>query len=265
MASGAGQANKLLILSSSTVTYTDGEAGESLVTMVDACLRNLLTQVEWKCEGEVLYVTESMAERARSLVMKHGATHVLLRPTGLAFMHDEVVNAIRARWPRLYRPALRISEFFRGLGGGVRHGEEGPRGWLFRGPRRLAEHLIGVAPRLRVEVATDYVIAAIEELVRLEDVDLMCRLSVGNQRTLRDEAEHRRRLDYFVSHVRQACDRRLVPLADNADLYRESRLAYELGADQWHKTAPMRIAEARAIAEIAASRVEAGRRQGRPH
>jgi hypothetical protein len=246
----------LLILSSSTVSY-EGDAGESLSSMVSAKLQELRPDLDWRCEGEVLYVTDSMAERARRLVAKHQATHVLLRPTGLAFMHDDVVNAIRERWPGLYRPALRVSELFRDLGGGLRHGEEGARGWLFRGPRRLAERLIGVAPRLRVEVATEYVVATLEELARLEDVDVMCRLSVGNKRTIDDEAEHHRRLDYFTADVRDACARRLIPLADNSDLYREKRLEYELEADQWHKTPPMRIAEAQAIAEVAAGRVEA--------
>jgi hypothetical protein len=248
----------LLILSSSTVSY-EGDAGESLASMVSSRLQALRPDLDWRCEGEVLYVTESMAERARRLVARHQATHVLLRPTGLAFMHDDVVNAIRDRWPRLHRPALRVSEFFRDLGGGLRHGEEGGRGWLFRGPRRLAERLIGVAPRLRVEAATEYVVATIEELARLEDVDVMCRLSVGNKRTIDDEVEHNRRLEYFTTRVRDACARRLIPLGDNADLYREQRLEYELEADQWHKTPPMRVAEAQAIAEVAAGRVEASR------
>jgi hypothetical protein len=70
-------------------------------------------------------------------------------------MHDDVISAIRQRWPRLYRAAL-VADTLRAWSGGERWGGEGARGMIFRIPRWVAVRLIGVAPRVPVEQATGY-------------------------------------------------------------------------------------------------------------
>lgn len=182
----------VLLLSTSTINFTEGDPRHTLVALLEDALQEKEPDIDWRCSGGLLYVTPSMAERARRMIKEMRPQVAIVRPTGNAFMHDEVVSRIRERWPALYPLAMRLADFFRDLGGGKRRGAEGLRGELFRIPRRLAVKLIGQAPRIRVERAVEYVQETLEDLLPVEDLEVVCFTAVGNSETLLPPQEHER-------------------------------------------------------------------------
>jgi hypothetical protein len=239
----------VLLLSTSTIHYTEGDPRHTLVALLEDALREKEPGVEWCCRGGLLYVTPTMAERARRMVEEKRPQAAIVRPTGNAFMHDEVVSRIRERWPALYPLAMRLADFFRDLGGSKRRGADGLRGELFRIPRRLAVKLIGQAPRIRVERAVEYVQETLEALLPMEDVEVVCFTSVGNSETLLPPQEHERRKEYFLQTLEAYCRLRQIPFMRDNEIVREAGAGYVYGEDQWHSTLPFRQLDARAMAD----------------
>jgi hypothetical protein len=97
-------------------------------------------------------MTPSMAARIEARLERDGVPDAFALLVGeMHFTRDYVAYRVRERWPRLYKPVVRIAQALTDLGGGGPAGAPCPRGWLFRGPRWLATKLVGVAPDVRVE------------------------------------------------------------------------------------------------------------------
>jgi len=243
----------VLLMSTSLIHFTETDPSQSLLGLMGQELNDRHPEVEWRCSGDLLYISPSMPRRATALIAKYKPDIAIVRPTSLTFMHDDVTSAIRDRWPRLYRLALSLGERFRWLGGGLRWGGAGRRGLLFRVPRWIAVKLIGEAPPIRVELATEYVKETLDGLLRLEDLRFSCHLAVGNDKTRLKPEEDVRRRDYFVESLRVYCRERLIPFSNARDVMQAKGITYDYGADQWHTTMPYRLAESEALAEIVAS------------
>ena len=242
------EARHVLLLSSSAVSYSEAERGDSLLALLEQELNRQRSEVAWRCSGTVLYVTPDMAARALNEVASAGPDIILLRPTSQAFMHDDVVSAIRYRWPRLYRTAVRIADTLRGWSGGERWGGASARGLIFRIPRWVAIKLFGVAPRVPVEQAAECVKETLDSLLRLEDVDVLCQISVGNTPSGLPPREHARRRDYFTEALRSYCSARRIPFSDVREALKSHNLTHTMARDQYHPARCARAVEAEQMA-----------------
>lgn len=239
-----------LLLSTSTVNFTEGDPAHTLVALPHAAIERKQPEVDWRCEGGLFCVTPTMAARAKKMVEERRPQVAILRPTGNAFMHDEVVSRIRERWPALYPLAMKLDDFFRSLVGEKRRGAEGSLGELFRIPRRLAVRFIGLAPPIRGDQPTEIVNGAIDTLIPLEDVEIVCSCAVGNSETFLPPEEHERREEYFLQAVEAHCRQRHVPSFRDHEGLREARVWYVYGEEQWHSTLAFRQVDAELIADL---------------
>jgi hypothetical protein len=239
---------KVLLLSTSTTFFTEGDPSQTLLALLERELREKYPGDDWLCEGDLLYVGPTMARRANTCVERRNPDVVIVRPTGQSFIRDEVIYAIRNRWPRLYRPAVRLSEIVRKLGGGRRHGDDGPRGWLFRWPRALSAKIIGVAPEHTVEQAAGYVIETLDSLAQVEDLQFICHATVGQAAPDIPMAEHIRRRDYFIDAVRAHCSARRIPFSSVAEALAAKGIGLDYTNDQWHGGLAYRQTDAEAMA-----------------
>jgi hypothetical protein len=235
-------------MSTSLMHFTESDPAHTLLALMEQALRERYPEVDWRCTGDLLYISEGMARRARTLVERHNPDVAIVRPTSLTFMHDDVISAIRDRWPRLYRAAVALGERLRWLSGGLRWGGAGPRGLIFRVPRWLAVKVIGEAPRIPVELATDYVRQTLDALSQIEALSFTCHLAVGNDKVALTPEEEARRRDYFVENLRAYCRERLVPFSNARDIMLARGITYDYGPDQWHTTLPYRTTEAETLA-----------------
>jgi len=248
---------KVLLLSTSTIGLNEGGVPTGLLPLIEGELQRRYPDTDWHCSADLLFVRPNMAQRARTLVERHTPDVAIVRPTGQAFMHDDVVSAVRDRWPSLYSFSVTASAFFRRLGGGQRWGGPGPRGLLFRFPRAVAARLVGIAPQVPVEAAIEYVKDALDTLLRLENLDVICTVSVGNTDDPLPKGEHDRRTNLFLSEIGGYCAGRKIPFSELRDVLRPRGIQYSLAADQYHPSMEPRAAEATMLAERVASVVGA--------
>ena len=236
----------VLVLSSSTVNFEGPDGSPSLLGGLAAALREARPEIEWLFSGELLFTTDSMAGRSLRLVERHQPDFVILRPTGLSFLHDDIASRVRRRWPHLYGATASIARYLDRMTGG-RAGEGSyRRRLLFRAPRWLAAAMIGVAPPVSTEAAAAFTIEAIDRLSALETTDLLCRIAVGNVDSNVPEPERSRRVETYAARVRERCLERHVPFADNRDLWRSRD--YDYDADRIHPGRNVRALEAQAMA-----------------
>jgi hypothetical protein len=247
----------VLVLSSSTVNFQEADGSPSLLSTLQDALLAGRPEAQWRCSGELLFATASMSNRSVQLAQRHQPDIVILRPTGLSFLHDDVASQVKLRWPRLYSTCLLASRLFDRLSGGRAREGSYRRRLLFNGPRRLAARLIGEAPPLPVEDAARYVGETIDALLAQEAFDLLCRIGVGTVDSNVPLKELQRRVDYFASRIRAQCMERRVPFADNRDLFREAGLPLDYAGDRTHPGLRRRVLEGRAIAAVILKESEA--------
>ncbi len=242
--------HRVLLLSTSTTFFSEAGPDQSLLGLLRSELQERHPERQWDCLGALLYITPDMAGRALGHVDSLTPDIVIVRPTSQAFMHDDVVSAIRDRWPRLYRLSVSLADRLRFLAGGARWGGQGLRGLVFKVPRWVAVRLIGVAPRVRVEDAVGYVIETLDLLVQRESIQVACEAAVGNTPNNLTAAESARRAGHFMDAVSSYCSARHIPFADLKAILGARSVAYEIDSDQYHYTMTPRAVEARELSEI---------------
>jgi hypothetical protein len=160
------------------------------------------------CAAERLFFGRGMASRLQDLIERHDPEAVLLYLGSGPFELESVVQVIRMRWPRAYQPALKLSTRLKGVAGGGLEGSPGPRGWLYRLPRRLLARLTGVEAAVTLEEAITSSIDAINVLCRREDILPLVYFSAVSW-----PPSFRRALDMvaeFDRRIREHCQRRGV-------------------------------------------------------
>ncbi|HEY7268604.1 MAG TPA: hypothetical protein VH951_02135 [Dehalococcoidia bacterium] len=236
----------VLVLSSSTVNFEGPDGAPSLLALVATELRATKPETEWSLSGELLFTTDSMASRAMRLLDRHQPDIVILRPTGLSFLHDDVASRVRERWPYLYRVSLSVARYLDRISGGRARDRSYGRRLLFGAPRWLAARVVGVAPPVSAETCAAYTADTIDRLAALETFDLLCRIAVGNVDSNVPEPERTRRVETYAESIRVRCSERRIPFADNRDLLRA--VEYDYAADRIHPGSQVRALEARALA-----------------
>ncbi len=236
------------IFSHSSLTFANFPDATSLLDRTRSELLRLEPRVDWRCEGELLYVNATMAGRVEQRSAAEPADVVLLRVAEMHFMQDYVVYRIRRRWPRLYGKAVRISAFLNALAGGGPRGSPRPRGWLFRAPRWLAARTIGVAPEIDVEDAAAYTRAALDVVLRAENAHVVFAASSQSMPFDLSAAEAARRRERFMSQMRRYCRDHAVLILDPARLATGLGEGLGLGPDRWHEDVASRDLQARMYA-----------------
>jgi hypothetical protein len=237
-----------LVLSSSTATFQD-DGSPSLIQLISDALRRRQPDVEWHLAGALLLTTGSMRQRALASVEEHVPDVVVLRPTGLAFMHDDVASRVKQRWPRYYRLCLRLARFADDISGRKAATGTPRRRLLFDLPRWLAAKVIGVAPPVSPEDAARFTTETLDALLSNEHLTLLCRISVGNVDSNAPPGDFERRVETYARTVREQCQSRYVPFADNRERFELSARAYAYAPDRTHPALRLRSIEAEAIAQ----------------
>jgi hypothetical protein len=163
-----GEPSKLLIVGPSSLVQ---EAAPG-VLFKDLLIRDLETAAPGRitCTEERLFFGTGMAPRLQDLLDRHDPGAVLLYLGSGPFELESVVEMIKAKWPSVYRPGLKLAIRLKGIAGGGLEGSPGPRGWLYRLPRRLSARLVGVDSMVSLDGAITSSIEAINVLCRREDV-----------------------------------------------------------------------------------------------
>lgn len=240
---------RVLIFGPSTLLFSDTGPEETSLKLIEARLKELEPETDWECLANVLYLAPSMAARVRSLVERERPDMAYLRPPAMQLVNDFVVNRIRERWPGLYDASTRVSEFFNKLAGGGPAGAPGARGWVFRGPRWLLVRVVGVAPALRVEEATALVRQTLDDLLRMEDLEIVYSLpsnivppNIGLEASLE-------RLGRFGAAVQQYCAEKSIFCVDPPEELRKRNVVRQLADDRWHPDLEGRRVDADIVAQ----------------
>jgi hypothetical protein len=244
-----GNAKTLLILGTSNLTYAEASPSDSLLSMVEERLAASGSQA-WQIVLEPLQPGRSMAERAAECTRRHEPDAVLLHLAAAPFAFEFVTNRVRRRWPRAYSGALRLSQTLKTLAGGLETNKRrSPRRLVYLGPEWLALRLIGGEVSIPVEHAIENTRAALEALARFEDIDVLCRLPVGQQpapraRTQRMEA----RLRLYNSAVAATCRLHNIAVVDVLARFTEAGRRITYARDGIHCDLRMREYEAGILA-----------------
>jgi hypothetical protein len=161
-------ARKVLLLGPSSFSQptSDGEL------LKDRLVRSLNEGSSGAVEAvaERVYFGHGMAARTRDFVDQHNPDAVVLYLGSGPFELESIVQVIGVKWPGAYQRALRLSTRVRSLAGGGMEGAPGPRGWLYRFPRRLLAGAIGVGTRLSLDEAVNSSNETIQFLCQREDI-----------------------------------------------------------------------------------------------
>lgn len=238
------RAHKVLFCGTSTLTYYDEDPSDSLIGLAEAHLREGAPEIEWSCEAEVVYMTRGMLRRTLAAVERLNPDTVVLRLSSVTFVDETIANRIRERWPRLYRPLRRVSEWLRDLTKGGRYGKDSQLGeWFYRIPRQLAVRVIGTAPEIRVEDALAVSKETIDALLRKETHNLIVGLVPYGEGDNITPEEASRRGSFLNEQLRAFLEERRVayydPMARNDDTVFRQRTP-----DQWHPQIGPRKADA---------------------
>jgi hypothetical protein len=206
----------ILILGSSSVTY--GESGDpsTLPGLTERYLKERSPAHNWVCVSERLFYSAGMADRADKLVERHRPAVIVIYLQKSQFVSLKVVYQIRNRWPRMYEGSLAFAKWLKGLAGGGGYGAAGLRGWLFRAPVFVAEHVIGTAPEIWVDDAIKYTRETIERLAKQENITILCKMpkeTSGTPKTERQLAWAAR----FRTELAATCESRRIPLFRSED------------------------------------------------
>jgi hypothetical protein len=239
---------KVLLLGPSTVTFSDTPSGPTLPSLLEAALRESEPDVAWRCAAEILYITPSMAKRARSLVEAQEPDLVVLRASGTAFLSDLAIYALRNRWPRSYRVAVRASAWLARIAGADRDGGSGPRSWVFRLPRAVAEAVAGRAPSVQPDEAAAIVQETLDALTAEESRQVLVYMASLNTNRGLPPVEHDRRVAIYRAAVTRHCLDRRIPLFDPEVELGGDAPIYNYHEDQWHPLREYLEAESRLMA-----------------
>ncbi len=235
----------------SIVLYTEDCPGSAMPALLDASLGERAPSIDWSCEAEMLFQTASMKDRAVRAVRTRSPDAVVVHLSSYPFVHESVAVRIRHRWPRLYSPAMRVMEAIRAVGGGRLDGSESPRGWLFRLPRAAAAGLIGADTDLSVEEGVRNISAALDELLRMEDLTVVCRLPAFYWHYSRSRSERAHAaLGSLQKQLVDYLDRRRVPWFDLAAEVSASGERFVLASDGVHYDRPTRQFEVNILADL---------------
>lgn len=201
----------VLLLGPSGVFETEGGATGTMADMLRQSLGRLHPDTAWTCKAQFFYISETMAERVVKVVRQEQPDAVAFLVGSPAFADDFVVYRIRELFPQLFEASLRLSRMIKVIAGGGSEGSGGPRGLVFRLPRRLVAKVLGASPICPLDDAIRLTEQTIDSLVRLEELALVCRGGVANPMYAEAAREHRRRVDVFNRALSVHCQERRVP------------------------------------------------------
>lgn len=250
---------KVLVLGSSTYTYTEGDPNHAFPALLHSHLSASRPDVAWECDSEIVYTTLTMPGRVRKIVRESDPDLVMLMVSSMHFTRDDVVNVLRRRAPFLYRPARSFAQWLRDvIGGGGPRGANSARGWLYRAPRWLVERVVGSEPTITVEDAVEVVTETIDDLLRVEDLSVI----VGLPTAMSRDKESQRRRQAFLDGVMEVVEDRRVPYYIPAKAWATAWVLPQAGTDGWHNAVQSRNLSAdmmaRAIAHWHANTSMAG-------
>jgi len=251
------ESGTVLLLGASNLIYTEGAPTATAGAMVE---RELSAHASAPLRAEVrpLFLGPRMAELAGRYVDQTKPVAVVLTLVSDSFALDVPMAVIRRRWPRLYPLARALADRLKkaARGGVVAR----PRSWIYRLPRWAVIKVIGAEPDVPLDVAVDSVKETIDELVRREDLVVICGLSFheplrGGGEAIRDQS----RVAAFSSVVDDYCRARHVRLYDRRVEARRAGLANLRAPDLDYADLPTRTLEARLIAEWVVAGLEGSR------
>jgi hypothetical protein len=246
----------VLLIGGSNVTI--GAGGRPLNRLLDEAL-NAGGAGVWEVRTAPATPGRSMKERAIAAVREHQPDIAVLAIPAAQFTYEFVVNRLRRRWPWVYQPALKFTQWLKAASGGAGEDSAGARALIYRVPEEIALRLIGGEPYVPVERAIENATETIEAFVRLEEMPFIVRQPVGGMRATRARARrYEERLTRFRSEIEAVCARHRVPCVDVAARMRESAMRAGFGADGIHLNEATRRFEAEllsaAILDAAAPR-----------
>jgi lysophospholipase L1-like esterase len=210
---------RVLVLGSSDITYVPESGRHTVPALLQPELRTRRPDIEWRLESALLYPTADMAARTRANVERTKPDVLYLSMGANTFIEKSVTFSIRKRWPRLYPAAAPIIRAAKSAAGGAREASPGPRGLLFRAPRRLARALFGMAPFIDPEVALKATRETFGYLATL-DFPVIVRLAEGGIQQAYQREAARALTDAYNAAVRRLCAENGFPVF---------RLSEELG------------------------------------
>jgi hypothetical protein len=246
--SGMGEVWRVLIVGSSTASYSEAGPQGSEYALLESYLGRARPETDWRCEAELIYLTRSVAERTLAAVHERRPDVVVLRLVGGNFFNEYVIERLRQISPLAYRWSRDVAEWLRRLGGGGPHGLDTPRGWIYRLPRWLMAKTLGTAPRIRVEEAIAVVSSTLDGLLQQEDLTVVVRLPSYPKTSDTNLKDYERRVRLFDRSVREYCERRRVPYYDWAEVRRMAGDERRIGGDGWHPVLDTRDLDARSMA-----------------
>lgn len=147
----------------------------SSIALLHATLTRLAPSAEWECLPAYVPMLRPMAASIEEAIHEARPDAAVLTLTGTAFAQEYVLNKLRRRWRRLYRPMLHSARWLKDAARAT-DPVFTPRRLLFRLPEALAFRIIGGEPYMRLDRAIEIAKDAIETLVRHEDVVTVVRL-----------------------------------------------------------------------------------------
>jgi hypothetical protein len=123
------------------------------------------------------------------------------------YAEESVIYRVRERWPRIYPAARSLLARLEAPSGGIpAYNQPSLAGRAANLARRAARRWIGVAPLVRLDVATRATVETLQTLADVPGLPVFCRLTVGGVRDSEQAAEMRRRIDQYNSTVIEACE-----------------------------------------------------------
>lgn len=245
------QKHTVLFCGTSTLTYTEGDPTQSLIRLAETFLRERAPHIDWSCEAAMAYMNQSMLSKTLAAVDRMRPDTVVLRLVAFTFLDQTIAYKVRERWPVLYRPLRRVSEWMRNLTGGGRFGTDSRLGTLlYKWPRQLLVRVIGTAPEISVPDAITVTRATIEALLQRESLNVIVGLPPYVRGDNIDAEEVKRRGELFTREIRAFLDERRVPYYDPMRLHRTGALIRNRGTDHWHPIVAARHQDARDAAEL---------------
>jgi len=190
-----------------------------------------------------------MGEMAGRYIDHSRPAAVVLTLVSDSFARDVPIAVVRRRWPRLYPVARSLADRLKkGAGGGF---VQRPRGWIYRLPRWVVIQLIGAEPEIPLDAAVDSAKDALDELVRREDVLVICGFSFHAPMPGGRGAKSRQRgVDAFTAAIDDHCRARHVRVYDRRFETRRAGLPNGRSIDMDYADLPTRTYEASLIADL---------------
>jgi hypothetical protein len=246
---------QISLFGSSEMEFTEGQPSDVFARLLEAELRRRRPDVAWQVRGHVVYQSNRMASRCKSLAEVDGPRLVMLWLSGNTFSEEFVTAAVHRRSRRLAALAEPWLMRLEAAGGGGTEGAPSPRGLLVRFPRDIAARLIGRAPWVDPEEA---LAATIETIRTLHPRwPLVCRLAHFNYRQEGQRESVRRMVDAYNDAVRAECVRLAIPCFEPSVALEERGEQYVMTADQLHADLPTRRASAEVCADFILSAMDA--------